>query len=160
MSESIFRQKSLDKVSSPEQLNDYISVTTPGVWMLIVSIILILLGVIVWGSVAELDTTVGAPVIVKDESATFYVKAGDALKVTVGKPVRISKVEGKVIGIGIDSMKAEEVLGDFALNDAGYDDDTIVYPVTAKININDGIYRGEIVIDRVSPLSFLWNGEK
>ncbi len=160
MSESIFRQKSLDKVSSPEQLNDYISVTTPGVWMLIVSIILILIGVIVWGSVAELDTTVDAPVIIKDENATFYVKAEDALKVTIGKPVRIAKVEGKVVNIGVDSMKAEEVLGDFALIDAGYDDDTIVYPVKAQININDGIYRGQIVIDKVSPLSFLVNGEK
>ncbi|MBO6137922.1 MAG: hypothetical protein J6O71_04840, partial [Lachnospiraceae bacterium] len=122
--------------------------------------ILILIGVIVWGSVAELDTTVDAPVIIEDENAIFYVKAEDALKVTIGKPVRIAKVEGKVVNIGVDSVKAEEVLGDFALIDAGYDDDTIVYPVKAEININDGIYRGQIVIDKVSPLSFLVKGEK
>lgn len=28
---SIFRQKSIERVSSPEQLNDYIRVATPGV---------------------------------------------------------------------------------------------------------------------------------
>ncbi len=157
MSESIFRQKSLDKVSSPEQLNDYITVTTPAVWLLISSIILILIGIIVWGSFAQLDTTVKAPVIVNGDKATFYVKAEDALKISIQKQVRIENEEGVVVSVGSESMEAEEVLGDYSLHDAGYDDNTIVYPVNALINMNDGIYKGEIVIDRVSPLSFLFN---
>ena len=31
----LFRQKSLDRVNSPEQLNDYIRVTTPSVWLIL-----------------------------------------------------------------------------------------------------------------------------
>ncbi len=34
MEDPIFRKKSLDKLSSPEQLNDYIKVTNPGVWII------------------------------------------------------------------------------------------------------------------------------
>ena len=30
MEEQIFRKKSLDRLSSPEQLNDYLHVTSPG----------------------------------------------------------------------------------------------------------------------------------
>ena len=160
MSESIFRQKSLDKVSSPEQLNDYITVTTPAVWLLISSIILILIGIIVWGSFAQLDTTVKAPVIADGERATFYVKADDALKVSIQKTVRIEDKEGVVIAVGNESMEAETVLGDYSLHDAGYDENTIVYPIVAKIDINAGIYKGEIVIDRVSPLSFIFNKDR
>ncbi len=45
----IFREKSLERVQSPEQLNDYIKVTTPRVWLVLIAVILLLLGVIVWG---------------------------------------------------------------------------------------------------------------
>ena len=33
MQNQLFREKSLEKVSSPEQLNDYIRVSNPGVWI-------------------------------------------------------------------------------------------------------------------------------
>ena len=35
MNEEIFRKKSLDKVKSPENLDDYIRVSNPGVWLFI-----------------------------------------------------------------------------------------------------------------------------
>ena len=33
MNREIFREKSLERVESPEQLNDYIRVASPGVWL-------------------------------------------------------------------------------------------------------------------------------
>ncbi len=48
MSESIFREKSLERVSSPEKLNDYIRVTTPSVWVILIATFLLLFGAIVW----------------------------------------------------------------------------------------------------------------
>ena len=50
----IFRQKSIDKVSSPEKLDDYIKVTTPSVWITLVAIVALLVGVAVWGVFGEL----------------------------------------------------------------------------------------------------------
>lgn len=35
MNQQLFRQSSIDRVFSPEQLNDYIRVTNPGVWMVL-----------------------------------------------------------------------------------------------------------------------------
>lgn len=49
MNDKIFRKKSVDKMSSPEQLNDYIKVTNPGVWMVLAAIAVLLAGVCVWG---------------------------------------------------------------------------------------------------------------
>ena len=51
---SIFRQKSIDKISSPEKLDDYIRVTTPGVWITLAAIVVLLVGVIIWGVFGEL----------------------------------------------------------------------------------------------------------
>ena len=49
----IFRQKSIDKVSSPEKLDDYIRVTTPSVWIVLVAIVLLLTGAIIWSIFGE-----------------------------------------------------------------------------------------------------------
>ena len=45
---NIFREKSMERVSSPEQLNDYIRVTTPSVWLVLAAIILLLVGMLAW----------------------------------------------------------------------------------------------------------------
>ena len=46
--DSIFRQKSIDRVSSPEELNDYIRVTTPSVWIVLIALVVLLLGMLAW----------------------------------------------------------------------------------------------------------------
>ncbi len=49
-----FRQKSIDKVSSPEKLDDYIRVTTPSVWITLAAIVILLVGTLIWGIMGEL----------------------------------------------------------------------------------------------------------
>jgi hypothetical protein len=44
----IFRKKSMERISSPESLNDYIRVTTPSVWIVLTAIVLLLAGMIAW----------------------------------------------------------------------------------------------------------------
>ena len=46
----VFRQTSMDRIQSPEQLNDYLRVTDPSVWVLLAAVIVLLAGVLVWGS--------------------------------------------------------------------------------------------------------------
>ena len=63
---SIFRQKSIDRVSSPEQLNDYIRVTTPGVWLVLLALVILLLGMLAWsvlGTVEAVDAN-GVSVVI------------------------------------------------------------------------------------------------
>ena len=45
---SVFREKSMERVSSPEQLNDYIRVTTPSVWIVLVALVVLLAGMLAW----------------------------------------------------------------------------------------------------------------
>ena len=54
MDSGIFRQKSIDKVSSPEKLDDYIRVTTPGVWLTLGAMIILLAGALIWATCGEL----------------------------------------------------------------------------------------------------------
>ena len=44
----IFREKSQDKVGSPEPLNEYIKVATPSIWLVIVAILMLIIGILGW----------------------------------------------------------------------------------------------------------------
>ncbi len=39
---SFFRKKSLDRISSPEQLTDYLRVTNPGIWIFLAAVVVLL----------------------------------------------------------------------------------------------------------------------
>ena len=49
--QSLFREKSLETVENPEQLNDYLKVTSPGVWIVLGAVIVILAGELSVGDV-------------------------------------------------------------------------------------------------------------
>lgn len=162
MSESgLFRKKSLEKISSPEKLNDYISVTNPGVWLLLASIVIVLLGAVIWGVFGKLETRIKVPAIVGEEGTVLYVEASEISKIKGGLEVEINETEGKVISLGLNGSKAYEVLGDLALTESGYSPGDVLYEVEAEIDMPNGIYMAEIITDSVSPMSFLLdNNEK
>lgn len=54
-SNSIFREKSMERVSSPEELNDYIRVTTPSVWVVLAATVVLLLGMLSWSIFGTLE---------------------------------------------------------------------------------------------------------
>ena len=45
----MFREKNLERLESPEKLNDYLRVTSPGVWLVMATIIVLLAGVCILG---------------------------------------------------------------------------------------------------------------
>ena len=52
----IFRKSSIDRVASPDQLNDYIRVSNPSVWMMLAAVVVLLAGVCVWGVFGRLES--------------------------------------------------------------------------------------------------------
>ena len=63
---NIFRKKSIDRVSDPDQLYDYIRVTTPGMWLVLLALVILLLGILAWsvfGTVEAVSVSGTAQVI-------------------------------------------------------------------------------------------------
>ena len=69
----IFRRKSLDTISSPEQLTSYLRVTTPGIWAVLTAVILLLAGLFAWSAAENLETTADAVAVVNDGVAAIMV---------------------------------------------------------------------------------------
>ena len=49
MNKQLFKKSNMEKISSPEQLHNYVRVANPGLWMVLSAIVVLLTGVIVWG---------------------------------------------------------------------------------------------------------------
>ncbi len=45
---AVYREKAMNRISSPESLNDYIRVTTPSVWIVLGVVIALLVGILGW----------------------------------------------------------------------------------------------------------------
>lgn len=51
----LFKKEDLKRVSSPEQLNDYLHVTTPVTWIVLAAVVLILASLFIWSSVTAVE---------------------------------------------------------------------------------------------------------
>lgn len=49
MKESIFREKSIDRMKEPDELNDYIRITEPKIWLLLIGILILLIVLCIYG---------------------------------------------------------------------------------------------------------------
>ena len=157
MNEQLFRKKSIDRVSSPEQLNEYIRVSNPGIWMVLAAIIFLLVGAIVWGVVGTLDTTLSAVAVAENGEATIYVKEADADSIESGMTVRIGDKEGTVTEIAASPVVVDAMFTDYTLHVGNLVSGEWVFAIKVSGEFADGVYNAEIVIDSVSPISFVLN---
>jgi HlyD family secretion protein len=97
MNTSLFRQVSLQRLSSPEQLDQVLRVTSPKSWTALVAVFLLLIAAIVWGFWGSIVTTAtGQGVIVRTGGVLNVVTRGGGLvlnlNVKTGEKVKASQV--------------------------------------------------------------------
>ena len=154
---NLFRKKSLERISSPEQLNTYIRVSTPSVWLLLAAIVVLLAGVCVWGVFGHMDTTLTALAVSDGETVTAYVRQADAAKVAAEQAVLVNGVQGKVLSISAEPLRVDAAFTEYMRHVGGLQQGEWAYAVTLDIACDAGIYAAQIVIDSVPPMSFVLN---
>ncbi len=157
MNEGLYRKKSMEKISSPEQLDDYIRVSNPGVWMLLSCIIIILIGMCVWGVFGRMDTIVSALAICNDGKTVCYVNQGNLSDIENGTTVVINETEYLVTAVGSEPIKVTNDFNDYALHIGNLQIGEWVYEIVIDAELSDGIYEAEIVTESIAPMSFLLN---
>ena len=157
MNEQIFRKKSVDKVSSPEQLNEYIRVANPGVWMVLAAVIILLAGVVVWGFIGHLDTKLSTAVVCEDGEAVIYVNETDVEKIAVGMTVRVGGKEYAVSEISAQPQRVDGTISEYAMHASGITAGEWVYTVKVNGDFADGVHKAEIIVESISPISFILN---
>ena len=137
MGNQLFRKASMDRVSSPEQLQDYMRVTSPGIWMVLSVVIVLLAGLIACSALGRIDTV---------EPARAVAQAG---KVTVSLESDSKAVlkEGMALRIAGEEVPLEYV----------YQTKTGEKMATATVSVPDGNYDVQVVTESISPITFLTN---
>lgn len=154
---TVFRKSSIDRVSSPEQLNDYIKVSRPGVWLILTAVVILLIGLCTWGVLGTLTTTSDAVTVVHDGKGICYVSTEAAKDLTPGMEVRVCDGTGNITSVASEPV---EVTADFSAYTLYLGDLKVgdwVVPVTVKTSAPDGTYIAKIVLEAISPISFVLN---
>ncbi len=157
MDNGLFRKKSIDRISSPEALHDYMRVTSPRLWMILTAVVVLLAGFIVFASTATMENTIHIRAQVvryqeqeegkQEEKEMTYVAAYfpmdqiDVIK--TGMKLRLGQEEGRVSWIS-----------------ASEDDDklTVLFEMDhSYIPLADGEYDAELILESTTPIRFLWN---
>lgn len=157
MSNTIFRQKSLQKISSPEQMNDYIRVSNPAVWMILAAVVVLLAGVCVWGVFGRLDTAVETGGICADGRLTVYVGEQDIADVGPETLVSVDGTEYAVASVAAAPVRLDGT-SDYLLHLIGLSARDWAYPLEVSAPaLADGIYAVSVITERVKPLDFVLN---
>lgn len=156
MDKEIFRKKSIDKVSSPESLNDYVKVASPSVWVILIGIMVLLIGICVWGVLGRLDTKVKIGVMRDGDKTICYIGENDINQVKIGQRFDVSGTDCEIIEIEGTPVQGKE-LSPLMLRALKLTGEDWVYKAIIKGNISDGEYETFILTESVSPMSFLLN---
>ena len=157
MNKQLFKKGNMDKISSPEQLHDYVRVANPGLWMVISAIVILLAGIVVWGFIGKIDTTMTTAIVTDGKNAVIYVGESDVEKLKIGMTVRSEGNEYTITDIAKEPIKADESLTDYAIHASGLTVGEWVYAVSIDGEHSDGVQKADIVIESISPISFILN---
>ena len=54
-----FRKKSLDRISNPDDIDDYIKISSPSIWLIVIAILIILTGAMIWAFLGTIAVNTG-----------------------------------------------------------------------------------------------------
>lgn len=154
--ETVFRDKSIKRISSPDQLNDYVRLTNPGVWFVVGAIMIILVGACLFGALGHIDSSVPSVCISDGTDTVCLVKreygdrfADDMHMQLNGTEYSVSLRDAKPVAIDADFDSYALFVGDMDLGEW-------VYEIDVDGQIPEGIFEARLVTERLSPLSFIF----
>ncbi len=153
---SLFKKSSIDRADSPEELNAYIRVESPGVWIILAGAIVFLIGVVIWGIFGTVGTTMEVCASVNGDAAICYVSAKDISELKEGMTVTIGDQEGRIRSIPDTPLEIDADFDDYALYISGFSRGDYCYAVDVDMkDVKDGTYPAVITLESLHPIFFI-----
>jgi len=151
--------KKFKKVNSPDQLNQYIRLSNPGVWILLLAIVVLLVGVCIWGYFGKIDTKIKTVVISDNYTSYLYVKEEDMAKIKNGMQVELNNNENifEIADIEETPEKVTDDMDEYARHLGNFQVGEWVYKCRLNKNVKEGTYSADVVIESISPMTFITN---
>ena len=154
MERSLYRKKNLDRISSPEELHDYMRVTGPRLWMLLSAFIVLLAGFVIYASTATMENTMTVSVKVEAVDIT-YEDGTEYHSKAVYAETPLSEIGMLKPGMRMRLAGEEGTINSFYTTG---DTLGILFDMDNEhFSLPNGTYEAEIVLESVTPISFLLN---
>ncbi len=122
MEQPVFRQKSMEQISAPEQLNDYLHVTTPTVWVALAAVILLLTCLFIWSSQAAVESFAAGTAVAKNGVLTVsFDDQEKAVHIKDGMEVKVGALKTTILSVGTDEDGNRLAVAELPLPDGTYD---------------------------------------
>ena len=128
MDNRIFRKTSIDRVNSPDRVDDCLTVPNASLWLVIAGLLLLLIRMAVWTLFSNSEQRIPAIVRVEDG---------------VGYCVIDRKNAGIAKGKGVMLLETREVPVTVEL---GSESGAAVSAATFEVMLEDGLYNGELLV--------------
>lgn len=136
----VYRKSALEKLSSPEQLDKALRLSSPLSWLVLIGLTLIIIVVVIWSFTGKIPVTLTVYGIVSSPQSTITVYADEPGTVRAIQVVQNSEIHlGDVLMVYQNGEQAKEVRSD----QVGYISEILV-------NNGDSVYQGAELF-RVSP---------
>lgn len=166
MQNKLFNKSSMERISSPEKLNDYIQVANPSVWMILAAVILLLAAVGIWGFFGSVSTTMTVKGLASGENIICYINADADVHLEQGMQVAISgdmkgTVTGEVAEVSVAPLSYAEasqgIESDYAVYALGLADWNYRAAIAADSELTDGaIYSVAITTESLRPIDLVF----
>ena len=121
MSGQVFRAKAVDRLSSPEQINDYLHVTKPSVWIALIVVVVLLVGALLWSFMVSINSYAQGTATVEDGMMVITFENPEyAQEVQVGMSVDVGASHDTILSVGVLPDGAPVAHAETSLADGTY----------------------------------------
>ncbi len=120
-SDTLFRKKSMERLSSPELLNDYLHVTGPAIWAVLLAVIFLLAGLFIWSGYTSVESYLSGTGRAESGVLTIYLDGDTDIPVETGMKVTVGSSETLITSVGKDDNGNVVASAETGLPDGEYD---------------------------------------
>ena len=154
---NIFRNKSVERIRTPEQFNEYVKVSGKVSFVILIAIVIFIAGVVVWSVTGRMYTIEKCGVSVADGQLTGYIDEDKIGKTAVGSQIYVEDEKYTISYISDIPEILPESTAEYILHIGGLQNDAWVYEFHAKCSLPDGIYSASVVTEIIRPVDLVIN---
>ena len=128
-------------------------------WILLLAIVVLLVGVCIWGYFGKIDTKIKTVVISDNYTSYLYVKEEDMAKIKNGMQVELNNNENifEIADIEETPEKVTDDMDEYARHLGNFQVGEWVYKCRLNKNVKEGTYSANIIIESIAPMTFITN---
>lgn len=160
MKEELYRRSSLEKLVSPDSLDEYIKIERPHTWLTLTAVFVLIAALAVWMGASRLKTTVGVSGIAYEGKVYAWIAPENAQKLKEGMKAEIKNRKiGEIEKVSEEPVSREDAGGSFVsdyFRAAQLSDWNTALVIETDGEFSDGeTLKLQIVTQELNPLEFL-----